>query len=75
MLSEALSVAEGKEPNLRERFPEISEIVGLRNRIAHGYNRLNLRTVWNAAVEDVPTLIPRLEAVLGAVELPDDFYD
>ncbi len=75
MLSEALSVAEGKEPDLRERFPEISAIVGLRNRNAHSYNRLNLRTVWDAAVVDVPTLIPRLETVLGTVELPEDFYD
>lgn len=73
VLSEALNVAESQEPTLRERFPELSVIVGMRNRIAHSYDRLNLRTVWDAAVVSVPLLIPRLEAELGAVQLPDDF--
>jgi uncharacterized protein with HEPN domain len=74
VLSEALNAAESQQPDLRERFPEIPVIVGMRNRIAHSYDRLSLRTIWDAAVVSVPPLLPRLEAELGEVDLPDDFY-
>jgi uncharacterized protein with HEPN domain len=47
----------------------------MRNRIAHSYDRLNPRTIWDAAVVSVPPLIPRIKEALGDFELPDDFYD
>ena len=74
ILSEASNAAESQKPDLRERFPEIPAIVGMRNRIAHSYDRLSLRNVWDAAVVSVPPLLPRLEAELGAIDLSDDFY-
>lgn len=54
----------------REAHPEIAwpAIVGIRNRIVHEYFRVNVDTVWNTAVDDIPDLIPLLEAAAPDVE-------
>jgi uncharacterized protein with HEPN domain len=62
-------------PELRGDIPELSQIVGLRNRIAHSYDDLDHTTLWETATEDIPTLLPRIEVLLDRFELPDDFYD
>lgn len=45
-------------------FPTISfpDIRSTRNRIAHDYNRVNFRIVWDIAQIDIPPLIAALEA-------------
>lgn len=32
------------------------QIIGMRNRIVHGYDSINLEIVWNTAIESVPEL-------------------
>jgi uncharacterized protein with HEPN domain len=39
-------------------------IVGLRNRLVHGYDEVDLDRVWQIIVDDIPPLIAALEAVL-----------
>ena len=41
------------------------EILGLRNRIVHGYDKINLDILWNVVADDLPPLIEKLEAILG----------
>ena len=41
ILAEALNVAAREEAEVVEWFPEIPEIVGLRNQIAHAYSRID----------------------------------
>ena len=54
----------------REAHPEIpwDAIVGMRNRIVHEYFRVSVETVWNTAHDDIPELIPLLEAAAPDVE-------
>ena len=35
-------------------------IVGMRNRLIHGYDEVDVDEVWNASVKDVPDLVERL---------------
>jgi len=41
------------------------EIVGTRNRVAHGYLGISPTTVWDILTVELPALRPRLEALLS----------
>lgn len=47
----------------RQRHPEIPwpEIIGLRNRLIHGYSSTDLDIVWQIVTTDLPPLIAALE--------------
>lgn len=72
ILSESLNAASKREPALNERFPELHAIVGLRNRIAHSYDDLDEKTIWDAVTTELPTLVPRLQVALDEYGLPDE---
>jgi uncharacterized protein with HEPN domain len=64
ILGEAASrVSEGR----RNAHPGIpwSGIVGLRNRLIHGYDTIDLDILWQILTSDLPDLIPKLETILG----------
>ncbi len=64
IVGEAFSKAEDEDPMLQERIPEIRDIVGMRNRIAHGYDEIDNELIWSTATEKVPELCDRLEHIL-----------
>lgn len=39
-------------------------IVGMRNRLVHAYFDIDVDIVWVAATEEIPALLPRLEALI-----------
>lgn len=47
----------------REANPEIpwSQIVGMRNRLVHGYDVIDLDVLWNTVTSDLPPLIAALQ--------------
>jgi uncharacterized protein with HEPN domain len=51
----------------RELYPEIPwpEIVGLRNRLIHGYDEVDFDILWEIVAADLPVLIEKLEKILG----------
>ena len=58
-----------------DAFPELSQISGLRNRIAHSYDDLDYVTLWETARDDIPSLLLRIDEALATVVLPDDFHE
>ena len=50
----------------KKAHPEIpwTEIVGMRNRLVHGYFNINLQRVWETVQEDLPRLVLQLEALV-----------
>jgi len=52
----------------RARCPSIpwQEVVGMRNRLVHGYEEVDLDVLWNTAKVDLPPLVAELEQVLHA---------
>jgi uncharacterized protein with HEPN domain len=62
---EALFVARRDVPEIVERVGELHQIIGLRHRIVHGYDKLNNDQVWSIAVEAIPRLIDDLRGILN----------
>lgn len=52
----------------QDRFPRIpwSQIVGLRNRLIHGYDSVDLDILWNILSSDLPLLLSVLEPAIAA---------
>lgn len=65
IIGEALNRAVSSEPALAEQLPELRQIVGLRNRVIHGYDDVNAEIVWNLVRNRLPQLQARLAAILG----------
>ena len=53
-------------PEFSKKYPLVpwSEIVGMRNRLIHGYYDIDLDIVWRTIKEDVPPLITELEKII-----------
>ena len=51
----------------RELNPDIpwADIVGMRNRLVHGYFDINLTRVWETVERDIPRLIGQLEGLVS----------
>lgn len=54
----------------REKHPEIpwSDIVGMRNRLIHGYDVVDLDLLWDTVETDLPSLIAQLEAIFKELQ-------
>jgi len=53
--------------DLQERNPQVpwSQIVGLRNRLIHGYDSVDFDILWAIVHDDLPPLIDQLTAILS----------
>ena len=51
----------------RALYPDLPwhDIVGMRNRLIHGYDHVNYNILWEAITEEMPSLIAELDAILG----------
>jgi len=54
-------------PDLQARYPAIpwTDIIGFRNYAVHAYFQINWEIVWRTAIEDAPSLLPEIEAILA----------
>lgn len=51
----------------RERHPEIPwrGIIGMRNRLVHGYAAVDHEVIWDVATGDLPGLVTALQTATG----------
>lgn len=54
-------------PTIQQNYPLIPwpQIVGLRNRLIHGYDAVDLDILWNIVQSDLPPLIEQLETAIA----------
>lgn len=54
----------------REKYREIPwlDIVGMRNRLIHGYDVVDLDLLWDTVETDLPSLIAQLEAIFKELQ-------
>lgn len=67
-LVEVIGEAAAKVPDaFRERYPDVpwQQIVGMRNRLIHGYDAVDFDILWTIIQDDLPSLIDQLEEVLS----------
>lgn len=43
----------------------------MRNRLVHGYDRIDLKVLWDTVTDDLPPLIAELKQILGEHPTPD----
>ena len=58
--------ARGISLSFRSDHPEVpwEKMVGMRDRLIHGYFDINLDVVWETIIEDLPPLVDQLEGIL-----------
>lgn len=56
--------------DVRREYSEIpwAEMAGMRDKLIHGYATIELEIVWTTVQEDVPELVPALEAVMDDLD-------
>jgi len=64
IIGEAFVKLEDAEPAVTEQFPELRKIVGLRNRIIHGYDNVDEELIWDVVQNKLPALQQKVEALL-----------
>lgn len=54
----------------RQLFPAIPwpQIIGMRNRLIHGYDQVDLQVLWNTITEDLPPLVQALKELLKKLD-------
>jgi len=52
-------------PGTRQEHPEVPwpQIIGMRNRLVHGYDVIDLELLWDTVTTDLPPLIESLEKI------------
>lgn len=54
-------------PATQQRHPEIpwAQIIGMRNRVVHGYDAIVLSRMWDTVRYEMPPLVEQLVAIVG----------
>ena len=52
---------------VRERYPAIpwTGMAGMRDRIIHGYDTVDLQIVWDVVQQDIPAIKPQIQQILA----------
>ena len=56
IIGEALGIATKEDDSILEIVPEIPRIVGLRNRLIHGYDSVDPELIWDVVKTKIPPL-------------------
>ena len=64
IVGEAIAKAEDLDEALREKIPDIRQIVGARNQIVHGYWDIDPEILWEIVVDKGPKLRETLKSLL-----------
>ena len=71
IIGEALNKAGVAETSLTAQIPEFHRIIGLRNRLIHGYDNVDDEILWDVVQSKLAPLKARLDAVLREAEKAD----
>jgi uncharacterized protein with HEPN domain len=66
IIGEAFVQLRAEDAAIAERFPDLRKIVGMRNRLVHGYDQLDLDVLWDATISHVPKLLEQVETLLDS---------
>ena len=65
IIGEALNAASKQDESLIQIIPELPRIVGLRNRLIHGYDSVDAEIVWDLVHRNIPALSDQLKNTLS----------
>lgn len=64
IIGEAASKVSAETRTLHGDIPW-NAIIGMRNRLVHAYFEINTNVVWVAVTDEIPALLPRLQALVS----------
>lgn len=72
MLGEAANRIMRTDPDYARSFPTLppQALYAMRNRISHGYDGVDLATVWKTATRDAATLREQVETLIEQRQAP-----
>ena len=65
VIGEAFTKLEAADVETAEEFPDLRKIVGLRNRIIHGYDSVDEEIIWDVVENKLPALQQQVEEFLN----------
>ena len=67
ILDAVREAARGISQEFRDSHPDLpwKSMVGMRDRLIHGYYDVNVDVVWETITEDLPPLIAQLEKIVS----------
>ena len=68
-LLEIIGEAANRVPDsVQEKYPHLPwlQMIGLRNRLIHGYDQVDFDILWAIVKQDLPNLISQLEKILNS---------
>jgi uncharacterized protein with HEPN domain len=56
--------------DLRDRYSAVpwKLVIGMRDRVSHGYDAVDYQTLWDTVYQDVPTLLSTVERMLAEID-------
>lgn len=59
--------AAGVPPEERQQYPEIpwGDVIGMRNKLIHGYDTVDLAILWDTVTNELPGLILVVESIVS----------
>jgi uncharacterized protein with HEPN domain len=70
IIGEALSQLAKIDPTVAARIPDLRRIIGFRNVLIHGYDRIDAASVWRVIQNDLPPLRTQAAALFAELEDP-----
>jgi uncharacterized protein with HEPN domain len=64
IVGEALNYAWRSDPAIGDRIVGLRDVIGLRNRIIHGYDRIDDQLIWDIVQTEAPLLADVIRSVL-----------
>jgi uncharacterized protein with HEPN domain len=74
-LLEIIGEAAARTPDtIREHYPQLPwrQMSGLRNRLIHDYDTVDLEIVWTILTTDLPPLLLELDAIIREFDSPSE---
>ncbi len=68
IIGEAVNRLRRHTPDVAARIGASNKIVGFRNQLSHGYDRIDYPTVWRAVQEALPVLQAEVDTLLREAE-------
>lgn len=56
IMGEAFSHLDTIDPEYRHQYPDMGKVIGMRNRIIHGYDSVDDAIIWDAVQHHLPNL-------------------
>lgn len=72
IIGESLGRAAATDPGVERLLPDLRKIVGMRNRLIHGYDEVDYNIVWDVITTNIPTLLNQLTHALASGDLPPE---